>query len=54
MDVSARRVSGGFPERGLIFVRWSTVLRITSGFAITGILCILLLANFKRDEIQAP
>lgn len=40
--------------RGLVFVRSSTVLTITSGFAITTILCrILLLANFERDETQA-
>lgn len=44
--------SGGWR---LVFVRSSTVLTITSGFAITTILCrILLLANFKRDETQAP
>jgi len=44
-----------FVERELVFVRLSTVLAITSGFAITTILCrILLLANFKRDETQAP
>lgn len=40
-------------KRGLVFVKSSTVLTITSGFAITTILCrILLLANFKRDETQ--
>lgn len=44
-----------FAGRELVFVRLSTVLTITSGFAITSILCkILLLANFKRDETQAP
>jgi len=46
---------GRFVGRGLVFVRSSTVLTITSGFAITTILCrILLLANLERDETQTP